>query len=65
MLNLLRLSQAALRLPDEVIADPRFPCTERRLRAILRLPTEAAQLAAIERLRDEVDDGAISSPQRP
>jgi hypothetical protein len=52
VLNVLRLSQSALRLLEKVVADHRFTYTERRPRPILRLPTEAAQLAAIQRLRD-------------
>ncbi|MHB8995300.1 MAG: hypothetical protein ACYC63_08645 [Armatimonadota bacterium] len=60
VMNVLRLSQSALTLLNEVVADLRFTYTERHLRPILRLPTEAAQLAAIQRLRDR----STSSIQR-
>ena len=49
MLSILRLPQTALRLLLGIASD--IGLTERRLRPILNLPTEEAQVAALERMR--------------
>lgn len=44
VLNILRLSRSALIILQDVDTHGPSPCTERRLREILRLPTQNAQL---------------------
>jgi len=51
VMNVLRLPRSALDLLCELGAQDPSWCTERRLRPLLLLPTEAEQLAAIRRLQ--------------
>jgi hypothetical protein len=63
ILNILRLPEPVLDFLAELPPDSRAFCTERRLRPILNLPTMAAQVEAVLRLRTWVEAGQTGERQ--
>ena len=57
VLNIVRLPRPAIDVLVELRRQSGSHCTERQLRPILRLPTEEAQLAAVQGLRERVSEG--------